>query len=65
KKTFQGPFKACHEVVKPGDFYRNCLYDVCIGDGARRILCQVLEAYAATCKKQGAVVHDWRTPSGC
>ncbi|XP_009463262.1 PREDICTED: IgGFc-binding protein [Nipponia nippon] len=65
KKTFQGPFKACHDVVKPRDFYRNCLYDVCINDGAKKILCQVLEAYASTCKKNGAVVHDWRTPSGC
>lgn len=65
KKSFQGPFKACHEVVKPGDFFRNCLYDVCMSDGAKSILCKTLEAYASTCKKQGAVVHDWRTPSGC
>ncbi|XP_076216831.1 IgGFc-binding protein isoform X3 [Aptenodytes patagonicus] len=65
KKSFEGPFKACHEVIKPRDFYRNCLYDVCMSDGAKKILCQVLEAYASTCKKHGAVVHDWRTPSGC
>ncbi|KAM6188764.1 IgGFc-binding protein [Sarcoramphus papa] len=65
KKRFQGPFKACHDVVKPQDFYRNCLYDVCVNDGAKQILCQALEAYASTCKKHGAVVHDWRTPSGC
>ncbi|XP_075594390.1 IgGFc-binding protein-like [Balearica regulorum gibbericeps] len=65
KKTFQGPFKACHDIIKPQDFYRNCLYDVCISEGAKKILCQVLEAYASTCKKHGAIVHDWRTPSGC
>ncbi|XP_075346839.1 IgGFc-binding protein [Mycteria americana] len=65
KKSFQGPFKACHDIVKPQDFYRNCLYDVCISNGAKKILCQTLEAYASTCKKRGAVVHDWRTPSGC
>ncbi|NXT34313.1 FCGBP protein, partial [Pelecanoides urinatrix] len=65
KKSFQGPFKACHDVVKPRDFYRNCLYDVCMSDGAKKILCQALEAYASTCKKHGAIVHDWRTPSGC
>ncbi|XP_074936282.1 IgGFc-binding protein-like, partial [Phalacrocorax aristotelis] len=65
KKTFQGPFKACHNVVKPRDFYRNCLYDVCMSNGAKKILCKVLEAYASTCKKHGAVVRDWRTPSGC
>ncbi|NXO49604.1 FCGBP protein, partial [Aramus guarauna] len=65
KKTFQGPFKACHDVIKPQDFYLNCLYDVCMSEGAKKILCKVLEAYASTCKKHGAVVHDWRTPSGC
>ncbi|NXA23171.1 FCGBP protein, partial [Ibidorhyncha struthersii] len=65
KKSFQGPFKACHDIVKPQDFYRNCLYDVCMSNGAKKILCQVLESYASTCKKHGAVVHDWRTPSGC
>lgn len=65
KKSFQGPFKACHDVVSPQDFFRNCLYDVCMNDGARKILCKTLETYASTCRKHGAVVHDWRTPSGC
>ncbi|NXP53809.1 FCGBP protein, partial [Heliornis fulica] len=65
KKSFQGPFKACHDVIRPRGFYRDCLYDVCMSDGARSTLCRVLEAYATTCRKHGAVVHDWRTPSGC
>ncbi|NXB75903.1 FCGBP protein, partial [Donacobius atricapilla] len=65
KKSFQGPFRTCHNIVKPHDFYRNCLSDLCLSDGARSILCQVLETYAATCRKHGAMVHDWRTPSGC
>uniref|UniRef100_A0A8C3KY79 VWFD domain-containing protein n=1 Tax=Chrysolophus pictus TaxID=9089 RepID=A0A8C3KY79_CHRPC len=65
KKSFQGPFKACHDVVNPRDFFRNCLYDVCMSDGAKKILCKTLETYASTCRKHGAVVHDWRTPSGC
>uniref|UniRef100_A0A8C5U0J2 VWFD domain-containing protein n=1 Tax=Malurus cyaneus samueli TaxID=2593467 RepID=A0A8C5U0J2_9PASS len=63
--NISGPFRACHNIVKPHDFYRNCLSDLCLSDGARSILCQVLETYAATCRKQGAMVHDWRTPSGC
>ncbi|NWI69052.1 FCGBP protein, partial [Todus mexicanus] len=65
KKTSQGPFRACHALVAPQDFYRNCLYDVCVNDGAKTILCQVLEAYATTCRKRGAPVQDWRTPAGC
>ncbi|NWX23053.1 FCGBP protein, partial [Aegotheles bennettii] len=65
KKTFQGPFQGCHGVVNPQEFYRHCLYDVCMSDGDKRTLCKVLEAYAATCKNKGATVKDWRTPAGC
>ncbi|XP_072216939.1 IgGFc-binding protein-like [Excalfactoria chinensis] len=65
KKSFQGPFKACHPLVDPNEFFRNCLYDVCMSDGAKKILCKTLETYASTCRKHGAAVHDWRTPSGC
>uniref|UniRef100_A0A8C2STI4 VWFD domain-containing protein n=1 Tax=Coturnix japonica TaxID=93934 RepID=A0A8C2STI4_COTJA len=65
KKSFQGPFKACHHVLDPKDFFRSCLYDVCINDGAKKILCKTLETYASACRKHGAAVHDWRTPSGC
>ncbi|NXG57438.1 FCGBP protein, partial [Hemiprocne comata] len=65
KKSFRGPFRACHDVINPRDFYRNCLYDVCMSGGARQVLCQVLETYAATCRRNGATVHDWRTPAGC
>ncbi|OXB52310.1 hypothetical protein ASZ78_011179, partial [Callipepla squamata] len=65
KKSFQGPFRACHDVVSPRDFFQNCLYDVCMSGGAKKILCKTLETYASTCRKNGAVVHDWRTPAGC
>ncbi|NXG68340.1 FCGBP protein, partial [Baryphthengus martii] len=65
KKTLEGPFGACHRLVAPRDFYRDCLYDVCMNDGAKPVLCRVLEAYATTCRKNGAPLGDWRTPSGC
>ncbi|NWV69997.1 FCGBP protein, partial [Malurus elegans] len=65
KKSFHGPFRACHHIGKPHDFYCNCLSDLCLSNGVRSILCQVLETYAATCWKHGAMVHDWRTLSGC
>ncbi|NXY58889.1 FCGBP protein, partial [Callaeas wilsoni] len=65
KKTFQGPFRACHDIVKPHDFCRNCLSDLYLSDGAWLILYQVLETFAVTCQKRGAMVHDWRTPLGC
>ncbi|XP_039369198.1 IgGFc-binding protein-like [Mauremys reevesii] len=60
-----GPFRECHPKVSPEDIFDSCIYDVCLNGGAKNILCQALEAYAAICKKQGITVYDWRTPSGC
>ncbi|XP_062996673.1 IgGFc-binding protein-like [Elgaria multicarinata webbii] len=64
-KTSDGPFRECHALVNPDDFFDSCIYDVCLNDGAKNILCQALEAYAKTCRKAGAIIYDWRTPSGC
>ncbi|XP_067399057.1 IgGFc-binding protein-like [Emydura macquarii macquarii] len=64
-KASEGPFRECHPRVSPEDIFDSCIYDVCLNGGAKNILCQALEAYAAICKKQGITVYDWRTPSGC
>uniref|UniRef100_H9GN33 VWFD domain-containing protein n=1 Tax=Anolis carolinensis TaxID=28377 RepID=H9GN33_ANOCA len=64
-KTSEGPFRECHSIVNPDDFFDSCIYDVCLNGGAQNILCQALEAYAKTCRKAGATIYDWRTPSGC
>ncbi|KAM9114696.1 IgGFc-binding protein [Pangshura tecta] len=64
-KASGGPFRECHPKVSPEDIFDSCIYDVCLNGGAKTILCQALEAYAAICKKQGITVYDWRTPSGC
>ncbi|XP_050786525.1 IgGFc-binding protein-like isoform X4 [Gopherus flavomarginatus] len=60
-----GPFRECHSRVNSSEFFDRCIYDVCLNRGATRILCQALEAYAATCRDHGATVYDWRMPSGC
>ncbi|CAM5124515.1 unnamed protein product [Natator depressus] len=60
-----GPFRECHSRVNSTEFFDNCIYDVCLNRGATRILCQALEAYAATCRDHGVTVYDWRMPSGC
>uniref|UniRef100_A0A8C5WKM6 VWFD domain-containing protein n=1 Tax=Leptobrachium leishanense TaxID=445787 RepID=A0A8C5WKM6_9ANUR len=64
-KPVDGPFRECHAKVNPDNFFDNCLYDVCIQGGAKQILCQALNAYANTCRKEGVKIYDWRTPSGC
>ncbi|KAM3921837.1 IgGFc-binding protein-like [Leptodactylus fuscus] len=60
-----GPFRECSSKVSPNKFFDGCLYDVCINDGAKVMLCQALESYARTCMSQGIKIYDWRTPSGC
>uniref|UniRef100_A0A674J0X8 VWFD domain-containing protein n=1 Tax=Terrapene triunguis TaxID=2587831 RepID=A0A674J0X8_9SAUR len=60
-----GPFRECHSRVNSSEFFDGCTYDVCLNRGATRILCQALEAYAATCRDHGVTVYDWRMPSGC
>ncbi|KAM4652646.1 IgGFc-binding protein-like [Discoglossus pictus] len=64
-KAANGPFRECHAKVNPDNFFDNCLYDVCINGGAKQFLCQALNAYASTCRKEGVKIYDWRTPSGC
>ncbi|NIG61135.1 IgGFc-binding protein [Pontoporia blainvillei] len=60
-----GPFAACHAHVAPDSFFKGCVLDVCLGGGARDILCQALAAYAAACQAAGIVIKDWRTQAGC
>ncbi|XP_075046014.1 IgGFc-binding protein-like [Mixophyes fleayi] len=60
-----GPFRECIPKVSPNKFFDDCLFDVCMNDGAKNILCQALETYASTCLQEGVKLYDWRTPSGC
>ncbi|TFJ96016.1 SPFH/Band 7/PHB domain protein [Platysternon megacephalum] len=60
-----GPFRECHSRVNSSEFFDSCIYDVCLNRGTTKILCQALEAYAATCRDHGVTVYDWRMPSGC
>lgn len=52
-------FLACHQVVDPEPYYRDCLYDVCscqvkLGE----CLCPTIAAYAKECSQKGVLV-DW------
>ncbi|XP_015265735.1 PREDICTED: IgGFc-binding protein-like [Gekko japonicus] len=60
-----GPFSQCHSVVDPNIFLDNCVYDLCLNDGFKDVLCEALKNYADTCQKAGVTISDWRTPTGC
>uniref|UniRef100_A0A8C8VK49 VWFD domain-containing protein n=1 Tax=Pelusios castaneus TaxID=367368 RepID=A0A8C8VK49_9SAUR len=64
-KMPDGPFRECHPRVNPEEFFHSCIYNVCLNEGDKSVLCQALEAYADACREQGVTIYDWRTLSNC
>lgn len=61
----QGPFATCHEVLKPSEYFRQCVYDMCAHKGDEAFLCHNLAAYTAACQAAGSSVEPWRSDSFC
>lgn len=61
----QGPFAACHQVLSPLEYFRQCVYDLCAHKGNKTYLCQSLAAYTTACQAAGATVQPWRTEHFC
>ncbi|XP_026999588.2 IgGFc-binding protein [Tachysurus fulvidraco] len=61
----EGPFAACHSVINPDSYFKDCVYDVCMGEGNRKMLCQDIAAYMTACQDAGVTVQKWRTPTFC
>ncbi|XP_069463306.1 IgGFc-binding protein-like [Ambystoma mexicanum] len=64
-KDPQGPFKACHEKLPPGDYFTNCVYDLCGTNGDTVALCYSLQSYADLCARKGVTNIAWRNSSFC
>ncbi|XP_025025324.1 IgGFc-binding protein-like [Python bivittatus] len=60
-----GPFKDCHSLVNPAEYFEHCLNDVCASSGVQESLCQSIQAYVASCQASGANIGAWRSPSFC
>jgi len=60
-----GPFAACHNVIDPASYYRDCVYDVCLALGDRKVLCDSISAYMMDCQTFGVTIPSWRTPNFC
>ncbi|XP_038196898.1 IgGFc-binding protein-like [Arvicola amphibius] len=61
----KGPFAACHQVLSPLEYFRQCVFDLCAQKGDKAYLCQSLAAYTAACQAVGATVQPWRTKDFC
>ncbi|XP_026225589.1 alpha-tectorin [Anabas testudineus] len=58
-------FLACHAVVNPSPFFRNCLYNMCVKEGNRSALCSSLQAYVTACQDAHVGLTSWRSATNC
>ncbi|XP_055082658.1 alpha-tectorin [Periophthalmus magnuspinnatus] len=58
-------FIACHTVVNPSPFFRNCLYNMCVKEGNRSAMCNSLQAYATACQDAHIGLPSWRSATNC
>lgn len=61
----KGPFAVCHSKLSPEYYFRDCVYDVCMSQGQRNILCGSITAYVSDCQAIGVKINNWRTPTFC
>ncbi|XP_040020452.2 IgGFc-binding protein [Gasterosteus aculeatus] len=61
----KGPFSSCHGSVPVAEVVLDCLYDVCVSEGRREVLCEALSSYLAECQEAGASVSPWRQLANC
>lgn len=64
-KGESGPFRQCHSIINPKIYLDNCVYDLCMNNGLKEMLCSALTSYANACQREGVIISDWRTPTGC
>lgn len=60
-----GPFAVCHNVIDPASYFRDCVFDVCMVEGDRDMLCHSINAYMVDCQDSGVEILTWRTPTFC
>nr|XP_046274208.1 IgGFc-binding protein-like [Scatophagus argus] len=60
-----GTFAACHSRISPESYYRDCVYDVCMSQGQRDVLCHSISAYLSDCQTIGIKFDNWRKPDFC
>uniref|UniRef100_A0A3P9H1N3 Fc fragment of IgG binding protein n=1 Tax=Oryzias latipes TaxID=8090 RepID=A0A3P9H1N3_ORYLA len=64
-RNTKGPFRDCHAKVDPAGFFEDCVYDVCMYEGRKDVLCQAVTAYTSACQGVGANVYSWRSSNFC
>ncbi|KAK9394606.1 IgGFc-binding protein-like [Crotalus adamanteus] len=60
-----GPFKDCHSLVNPAEYFEHCLNEACTTNEVQESLCRSLQAYVAACQASGGKIRAWRSSSFC
>ncbi|XP_072911934.1 alpha-tectorin-like [Hemitrygon akajei] len=60
-----GPFAACHRRLDPENYYRSCVYDLCLHGSNGTRLCRTITSYEKGCILEGVHVPAWRNPRIC
>ncbi|KAF1387771.1 hypothetical protein PFLUV_G00083410 [Perca fluviatilis] len=61
----QNPFYLCLEVNYTKISAAVSLFDLCSTDDTQKVLCLVLEAYAAACQNAQIQIGEWRNGTFC
>ncbi|XP_077146435.1 IgGFc-binding protein-like isoform X6 [Ranitomeya variabilis] len=64
-RQINGPFKPCHAVIRPHQYYESCVFDQCVTGGSDDLVCSVLQAYATACEALGVLLGDWISNTIC
>ena len=46
-------------------YFKDCVFDLCVLDGASSILCEAIEAYVNECQDRGVNIPPWRNQTFC
>ncbi|XP_048849978.1 IgGFc-binding protein-like [Brienomyrus brachyistius] len=60
-----GPFANCQNFIDPNSYFSDCVFDTCMSDGDKNVLCHSIAAYVADCQNIGIEIKNWRTPTFC
>ena len=61
----EGPFAACSGALSAESFFASCVLDMCTTHGDLETLCDLLNAYANTCRQAGIAMPMWRNATFC
>ncbi|OCT71128.1 IgGFc-binding protein [Xenopus laevis] len=60
-----GPFRNCHAVVPPEDYFLDCVFDMCAYGKREDVSCRLITGYTSVCQDAGAKVYPWRSEEFC